>query len=102
MQRSLLGCGLRSDRTAPEEVRMAPPSSTYCQICQEKFQDYFAHIRTRPHLLREANAEASAFILELCASLAPPDDAPPSLPRAKPIRKEKREERPAQRRAVRN
>jgi hypothetical protein len=71
-----------------EDVRMAAPSSTYCQICQEKFQDYFAHIITPAHRTRESHADASLLIHALCAALA---HLPPARP--KPIRKQRREER---------
>jgi hypothetical protein len=73
---------------------MTPPSSSYCQICQEKFQDYFDHIQTRPHRLRESNAEATKLIHDLCNNFAFPPLTETGRAKGKAIRKEKRQQQP--------
>jgi hypothetical protein len=50
-----------------EELIAVAPNSNYCQICQERFEDYFAHIALKSHGMRMTQTEASEKIKDLCS-----------------------------------
>lgn len=49
-----------------EPLVAVAPNSNYCQICQERFEDYFAHIILKAHTIRMAQSDASEKIRALC------------------------------------
>jgi hypothetical protein len=48
------------------DLLQAAPNSNFCQVCQEKFEDYHAHINLKLHRTRTQNSETSLLIQQLC------------------------------------
>lgn len=89
MNRSLQEASSPTHGCPSSELPAPAPTSDYCQICQQRFSDYFAHIGLKLHQLRVANAEASLMIEDLCKQFKR-SPSPLLPPKNKPIRKDTR------------
>jgi putative ribosome biogenesis GTPase RsgA len=68
------------------------PHSKYCQICQEKFEDYFVHIQLKTHGIRMSNSDATEKIHQLCSEFQSTQIGDSGKGKSKPIKKEPRRE----------
>ncbi len=66
------------------------PHSKYCQLCQEKFDDYFAHIQLKTHGIRMSNSEASEKIQQLCSEFQSTQTSDSGKGKTKHIKKDQR------------
>jgi hypothetical protein len=66
MQRSLQETADLVHISTEEELLAVAPNSNYCQICQERFEDYFAHIILKTHTIRMGQSDATEKIRALC------------------------------------
>lgn len=46
-----------------------PPNSRYCQVCQEKYENYFEHTDGKQHAGLARNNAFNVSILELCCGM---------------------------------
>lgn len=66
MQRSLQETADLTQMCTEELLIAVAPNSNYCQICRERFDDYFTHITIKTHIIRTAQSEVSEKIRALC------------------------------------
>lgn len=52
-----------------QRIELIPPNSKYCQVCQEKYDNYFEHTGEEEHAELAKNNAYNASILELCCGI---------------------------------
>ena len=63
------------------------PSSVYCQICKETYEDYLDHVNSKYHMRHLRASKANNFINELIRSLNRKAKKPDSGAKTKPVKK---------------
>ena len=66
IQRSLQETTNLAQMSTEEELIAVAPNSNYCQICQERFEDYFVHIMQNSHAMRMSQSDGTEKIKDLC------------------------------------
>ena len=73
-----------------DSLHIAMPNTNYCQLCQDKFEDYHVHTNSRMHQLHMNNSEGALLVQQLCNDFQKHSSAQPLAPKHKSIRKERR------------
>ena len=93
IQRSVQETNSVSSGQPSQEIRIAPPHSDYCQICQHGFLDYFEHIRDKAHRAKASRSQATGLISGLCAHVEGASKESGRKGKGKTVRKAGRKER---------
>lgn len=93
IQRSVQEINSVSSSQPSQEIRITPPNSDYCQICQHGFSDYFEHIKDKTHRNGANHSQATGLIKALCKKLQGEFKEVNGKRKSKPVRKAGRKER---------